>query len=587
MQHEHIAGTVVGHAGEAPDGRPGRVEDPPRDAVPRPELRGLGRGWLGAASQACIDQEHPPERIVVDEIVSGARGRVAPGVERGAAPLRWGSAGVARAVAEEGSRHGDQSCSGGEPHARGGYKALLARPREAATSRRGAAASAGRACGPRSTLGVAVWHCASPDDVERTATPLGAGGDRGGGGGAGDGDLADVDRRAGARAPARPRGARCGAVSAAGPGGVAGRGDLRREGRGAVGRARRARGGVGGRGAVPGGAGGGATLRVALGLLSAGAPGRDWAARCVALGDACGRGGAAPGAGNARRADAGGETARLVQPALRREARGAPDPGRLADGDVAGAVRVCVDFQALARDASWGTGLAGRLPALAVEEVAFRPCAAALDAAPVEVKRGAAVALSRVEEGTPSLAVVMREYAWGRGHRPSRHTSVGWSTCRPRSRPGRGERARGAERLAVRARSRRRVAPDRRAAGSGRGGVGSADARPGGSAGCDRGGRAALGEPASELRASAAWTGGALGRASAGAAPAAAWESRRTSSGRSGVGGRRPPSWWRRWGAATPWRWSRTGTWRRWWTRRSRAEELAVSVRADVPPASR
>ena len=85
----------------------------------------------------------------------------------------------------------------------------------------------------------------------------------------------------------------------------------------------------------------------------------------------------------------------------------------LADGDVAGAVRVCVDLQALARDASWGTGLAGRLPALAVEEVAFRPCAAALDAAPAELKRGAAAALSRVEEGTPPLAAVMREYALG------------------------------------------------------------------------------------------------------------------------------------------------------------------------------
>jgi hypothetical protein len=85
----------------------------------------------------------------------------------------------------------------------------------------------------------------------------------------------------------------------------------------------------------------------------------------------------------------------------------------LAEGDVAGAARVCVDLQALARDASWGTGLAGRLPALAVEEVAFRPCAAALDAAPAEVKRGAAAALAQVEEGTPSLAVVIREYALG------------------------------------------------------------------------------------------------------------------------------------------------------------------------------
>jgi hypothetical protein len=85
----------------------------------------------------------------------------------------------------------------------------------------------------------------------------------------------------------------------------------------------------------------------------------------------------------------------------------------LAAGDVAGAVRVCVDLQALTRDSSWGTGLAGRLPSLVVAEVAFRPCTAALDAAPSDVKRQAVGALVRVEEGTPSLAVVMREYALG------------------------------------------------------------------------------------------------------------------------------------------------------------------------------
>ncbi|HUM09867.1 MAG TPA: hypothetical protein VLT82_02855 [Myxococcaceae bacterium] len=85
----------------------------------------------------------------------------------------------------------------------------------------------------------------------------------------------------------------------------------------------------------------------------------------------------------------------------------------LSRGDAAGAVRTCVDLQALARDASWGSGLAGRLPALAVEEVAFRPCVAALDVAPVEVKHSAAEALRRVEEGTPALAVIVREYALG------------------------------------------------------------------------------------------------------------------------------------------------------------------------------
>ena len=85
----------------------------------------------------------------------------------------------------------------------------------------------------------------------------------------------------------------------------------------------------------------------------------------------------------------------------------------LASGDLKAAAQVCVDLLALARDASWGAGLAGRLPAQAVQEVAFRPCAAALDAAPAEVKRVAAVALGRVEEGTPAFAAVLQEYALG------------------------------------------------------------------------------------------------------------------------------------------------------------------------------
>ena len=85
----------------------------------------------------------------------------------------------------------------------------------------------------------------------------------------------------------------------------------------------------------------------------------------------------------------------------------------LATGEVAGAVRVCMDLLALARDASWGTGLAGRLPALAVNDVAFRPCVAALDIAPVAVKRAAAESLARVEEGTPAFSTVLGEYALG------------------------------------------------------------------------------------------------------------------------------------------------------------------------------
>jgi hypothetical protein len=85
----------------------------------------------------------------------------------------------------------------------------------------------------------------------------------------------------------------------------------------------------------------------------------------------------------------------------------------LSRGETAQAVQVCIDLQALARDASWGSALAGRVPALVVEEVAFRPCAAALDVAPTAVKRSAAEALARVEQGTPAFAAVLREYALG------------------------------------------------------------------------------------------------------------------------------------------------------------------------------
>lgn len=85
----------------------------------------------------------------------------------------------------------------------------------------------------------------------------------------------------------------------------------------------------------------------------------------------------------------------------------------LSSGEVAGAARICADLQALARDASWGTGLAGRLPALAVEEVALRPCAAVLDLAPAGAKRALAEALARVEEGTPAFPAVLAEYALG------------------------------------------------------------------------------------------------------------------------------------------------------------------------------
>ena len=81
----------------------------------------------------------------------------------------------------------------------------------------------------------------------------------------------------------------------------------------------------------------------------------------------------------------------------------------LAVGDDESAMTTCVDLLALARDLSWGTGLTGRLAALTVSQVAFEPCAAALDAAPASTKRRAALTLGRVARGTPPLAATLAD----------------------------------------------------------------------------------------------------------------------------------------------------------------------------------
>ena len=85
----------------------------------------------------------------------------------------------------------------------------------------------------------------------------------------------------------------------------------------------------------------------------------------------------------------------------------------LDTGQAPQALATCVDLLALARDASWGAGLAGRLPAVGVTEVAFRPCVAAIDAAPADSRQAAGEALRRVEAGTPDLATILGEYALG------------------------------------------------------------------------------------------------------------------------------------------------------------------------------
>ncbi len=85
----------------------------------------------------------------------------------------------------------------------------------------------------------------------------------------------------------------------------------------------------------------------------------------------------------------------------------------LAAGQPEVALSTCQDLLGLARDSSWGTALEGRVAALTISEVAFGPCAAAVDAAPLPAKRGAAVAFGRLAEGTPPLAKTLSDWSVG------------------------------------------------------------------------------------------------------------------------------------------------------------------------------
>ena len=155
----------------------------------------------------------------------------------------------------------------------------------------------------------------------------------------------------------------------------------------------------------------------------------------------------------------------------------------LATGEVAGAVRVCVDLLALARDASWGTGLAGRLPALAVDEVALPAVrrGARHRAGGGEARRGRGAGPGGGgDAGTFGGARGVRARGPRAGvrslpGRDGRAASAG-------RRVGAAERSGAADGLAVHPGTRGRVASDRRAAGGGGGGGGAADAGPGGPA---------------------------------------------------------------------------------------------------------
>ncbi len=73
------------------------------------------------------------------------------------------------------------------------------------------------------------------------------------------------------------------------------------------------------------------------------------------------------------------------------------------------AVDTCLDALALSRELSLGGGLHGGKLSASTQEFAYRPCAAALDAASVERKRQALEQLARLWEGLPPLSSLLRE----------------------------------------------------------------------------------------------------------------------------------------------------------------------------------
>lgn len=81
----------------------------------------------------------------------------------------------------------------------------------------------------------------------------------------------------------------------------------------------------------------------------------------------------------------------------------------LAAGQPEQAVDTCLDALALSRELSLGGGLHGGKLSASAQELAYRPCAAALDAASVERKRQALEQLARLQEGLPPPSDLLRE----------------------------------------------------------------------------------------------------------------------------------------------------------------------------------
>lgn len=81
----------------------------------------------------------------------------------------------------------------------------------------------------------------------------------------------------------------------------------------------------------------------------------------------------------------------------------------LAAGHPEQAVDTCLDALALSRELGLGGGLHGGKLSASTQELAYRPCAAALGAAPVERKRQALDQLARLWEGLPPFSSLLRE----------------------------------------------------------------------------------------------------------------------------------------------------------------------------------
>jgi len=81
----------------------------------------------------------------------------------------------------------------------------------------------------------------------------------------------------------------------------------------------------------------------------------------------------------------------------------------LAAGRSGEAVDTCLDALALSRELGLGGGLHGGKLSASAQELAYRPCAAALDAALVERKRQAIEQLAWLWEGLPAFSSLLRE----------------------------------------------------------------------------------------------------------------------------------------------------------------------------------